>query len=253
MRDFLRGCIVCALVLLPATVWAGHPLEVEDTYTEGKGNYLLELTDDYVKDNSFRSTKLNSIITAGAGEHTDFSLEVPYLTLNPSPVTDTYASGMGDIRLKVKHQIFENEVKQSMGYLLYTDLPTGDSDKGLGTNNVIWGFKIMEQQGCCSNIYHLNVGYEVNGRDLKSIKTGNDYTINYGLAIEHKLTESFRFLSELAGENRREEGVYSRPFTFLAGFIYDVSRSWYVDLGARAGLNKYAEDYSVRAGTGVRF
>lgn len=253
MRNVMRGCIACLLILLPSAVWAGHPLEVEDTYTEGSGNYLLELNGDYTKDNSFRSTKETAIITAGAGEHTDLSLEVPYLMLNPSPVTNSFASGKGDLRFKLKHQIFENEVKQSMGYLLYADLPTGDADKGLGTDNVVWGFKIMEQQGCCSNIYHLNVGYEVIGRDLKKLHTGDDYTINYGLALEHTLTESFHFLTELAGENKREDGQYSRPFTFLAGFIYDISRSWYVDLGARAGLNKDAEDYTLRAGTAWRF
>jgi len=253
MRIIIRCCVVCALLLMPAAAWAGAPLEVENTYTEGKGNFLLELNEDYVKDNSFKTNQLNSIITAGLGEHTDFSLAVPYLDLHPSPVTDTSARGIGDISVKIKHQIFENEVKQSMGYLIYTDIPTGNPDKGLGTDNVVWGFKIMEQQGCCSNIYHLNVGYEVLGGDLKRLHTGDDYTINYGIAIEHKLTESFRLLSELAGENIREEGTYSRPFTFLAGFIYDISRSWYVDLGMRAGLNKYAEDYTVRAGTAWRF
>ena len=259
MFNYIRVGIICLLMLTPTAVWATHPLGVEDTGTEGKGNFLLELTGDYVKDSSLKETREAAIITAGAGKHTDLSLEVPYLLLDPSPVTGEKASGKGDVRFKLKHQIFENEVKQSMAYLLYADLPTGDHIKGLGTNNVVWGVTLINTQECHNNAFHLNVGYEVRGRDMKKWHFAQDYAFKFGLAAEHKLKESFRFLTEFSGESRKETDVendtqsYSRPFTVLAGFIYDVSKSWYVDLGVRAGLNKYAEDYSVLAGTAWRF
>jgi len=249
----MRFIVIIALFAVPAAAWAVHPLAVEDTFTQGKGNYLFELNGDYLKNNAFKTTQVNGIITAGAGKRTDVALEVPYLMLNPSEATGQYERGTGDLRFKIKHQLFENEVHQSMGYLIYGDFPTGNADEGLGKHGVVWGFKLMDPQGCCSNFFHLNAGYEVLGRDLKGLHFGNDYAITYGLAVEHKITEPFRFLAELKGENRREEGRYSRPFTFLAGFKYDFSRSWYVDLAARAGLNRYAEDYAVLAGTAWRF
>jgi hypothetical protein len=74
------------LLLAPASAWATHPLIVQDTVTEGKGNFLLEITGDYTKNNEFKSALLKGIITAGTGDHTDVSLEVPYLMLNPGPV-----------------------------------------------------------------------------------------------------------------------------------------------------------------------
>ena len=251
--------IICVMMLLPTTVWATHPLGVEDTGTEGSGNFLFELTGEYTKDNSLKATTETAIITAGAGEHINFSLEAPYLLLDPSPVTGAFASGRGDIRIKMKHQLFENEVKQSMAYKLYVDLPTGDEKKGIGTHNVVWGFGLIDTQECHSNAFHLNVGYEERGRDMKNGHFAQNYAFKFGLAIEHKFTESFRSLTEFAGESRKETDEaadtqsYSRPFTFLTGFIYDISKSWYVDLGARAGLNKYADDYSVIAGTAWRF
>ena len=118
-------------MLMPTTVWAMHPLGVDDTGTEGKGNFLFELTGDYAKDASLKATTETAIITAGASEHMDISLEVPYLLLDPSPVTGEFASGMGDVRIKLKQQLFENEVKQSMAYQFYAYLPTGDEEKGL--------------------------------------------------------------------------------------------------------------------------
>jgi hypothetical protein len=246
-------------MLAPTTVLAMHPLGVEDTGTEGFGNFLFELTGEYAKDNLLKASKETAIITAGAGDHVDFSLEVPYLMLDPSPVTNEFASGKGDVRFKMKHQLFENEVKQSMAYQLYAYLPTGDVEKGLGTNNVVWGVNLIDTQECHSNAFHLNVGYEAYGRDMKHWHFAQDYAFKFGLAAEHKFTGSFRLLTELAGENRKKTDAAadtysnSRPFTFLAGFVYDISKSWYIDLGARAGLNKYAEDYSVLAGTAWRF
>ena len=253
MNKVMRGCIACALMLIPTGVWAMHPLEVEDTGTEGKGNFLLEITGDYVQDNDLKSTKTTAVIAVGMGEHTDIALELPYLKLDPSPVTGVFASGKGDLRFKLKHQIFENEVKQSMAFQIYGDLPTGDHLKGLGTNNVIWGATLIDTQECNDNAFHANIGYEVFGRDLKKGKLSDNYAILFGLAAEHKLTPSFRFLSELSGERRQEGETVSAPFTFLAGVVYDIFPSWYIDLGARAGLNKYAEDYAILAGTAWRF
>jgi hypothetical protein len=259
MYNYIRAGIVCVMMLVPATAWATHPLGVEDTATEGRGNFLFELTGNYTKDNSIKSTMETAFITMGAGEHVDLSLEAPYLLLDPSRVTDEFASGKGDVRVKLKQQLFENEVRQSMAYQLYADLPTGDEKKGLGTRNVVWGFNLIDTQECHSNAFHLNVGYEVYGRDIKHWHFAQDFTFKFGLAAEHKYTESFRLVTELAGESRKETDeeadvqLYSRPFTFLAGFIYDISKVWYVDLGGRVGLNNDAEDYSLLAGTAWRF
>jgi hypothetical protein len=246
-------------MLAPAAAWATHPLEVEDTGTEGKGNYLFELTGDYTKDNDLKETRFAAALTAGLGKHADLTLEVPYVMLDPSPVTGLKESGAGDTRLKFKHQLFENEVRQSMAYLVYVDVPTGDHLKGTGANNVLWGVMLIDTQECRNNALHLNVGYEVIGRDLKEWHFQDNYAIRYGLAAEHTFAGSLRLLAEIAGESRKETdrvtevGTHTAPYTFLAGVIYDISKSWYVDLGVRAGLNKYAEDYTALAGTAWRF
>jgi hypothetical protein len=253
MAYSMRYFILIVILLLPATARAGRPLEVEDTATEGKGNFLFELAGDYLKDNEFKTTQLTGSITGGVSEHTDLSLDVPYLMLNPSPVLGQYAGGTGDVSLRLKGQIFENEVKQSMAYLVFIDLPTGQANKGLGTNNVVWGVKLIDSQECRNCIFHVNLGYEVTGRDVKKRHFEGDYAVTFGFSAGHRFTNSFRILTEIAGESRKQSGGYSRPLTFLAGGIYDISRSWYIDLGARAGLNKDAEDYAILAGTGWRF
>jgi len=259
MRNALAGCIVGILVLLPTVVWAVHPFQVEDTDTQGKGNFLFELNGDYtnLKNTASTTTDLTGVMRAGTGDNTDVILEVPYLLLDQSPVTDRYEKGLGDIQLKLKYKTNENEVKQSSGFQIYVGFPTGAVDKGLGTDNVLLGFQVMDQQGCCSNIYRVSAAYELVGKNLKHL--AESYTFRFGLSLEHKITESFHFLTELAGEyiktNDTELSIqsYTQPYTFMAGLKYDISRTWYVDLAARAGLSKDAEDYTTLAGTAWRF
>lgn len=260
MRNIAAGCILGILLLVPTTVWAIHPFEVEETDTQGKGNYLFELNGDYtrLRNAGTKTTDLSGVIIAGTGDNTDISLEVPYLLLDPSPVTEKYEKGTGDVLLKLKYRTNENEVKQSSGFQIYSGLPTGDVHKGLGADKVLFGFQVMDQQECHNNILHVSAGYEVLGADLKR-KSADNYAFRYGLAVEHKLTESLRILTELAGESRKstdravEPKLYSQPLTFMAGFRYDIFKTWYVDLAARAGLNKDAEDYTTLAGTAWRF
>jgi hypothetical protein len=254
-----RIIALVTLLIVPASAWAVHPFQVESTDTQGRGNVLLELNDDYSKNSSDKKNEETGILTLGAGERTDIAVKVPYLELDPSPANDVFSSGLGDARINFKQRIYENEVKQSIAYQLYGIMPTGDLQKGLGTNNIVWGITLMDQQVCHNNVLHASFGYEVYGRDLANWHFAQDFAFLYGLAAEFKITGKFWLLTEVAGEMRKNtdgaSGVqtYVRPWTFMAGFKYDIAKSWYVDLAARAGLNNDAEDYTALAGTAVRF
>ncbi len=266
MRNALAGCILAILILVlaPMPVWAIHPFVVEETNTQGTGNFRFELNGDYTKwrnaDN--KMTNATGIFTAGTGDNTDLTLEVPYLMLNPSPVTDKNEQGIGDALLKAKYKLYENEVKQSLGLQIYTSLPTGDRETGLGTSKLLVGIQVIDQQECRNNIIRVSAGLETLGWELRGWNFAEHYALRYGIALEHKYTESFRLLSELAGEYRRwfnkpyepvPDEKYTQPATFMAGFRYDLSRSWYIDLAGRAGLNEDAEDYSLLAGMAWKF
>jgi len=266
MRYLLAGCLIVIGMLTPTIVWAVYPFQVEDTNTQGKGNFLFELDGNYskLKNNELTNTDgaatdLNAVFTAGTGDHTDIILMVPYLMLDPSPTMDRYEKGVGDVQLKLKYRINENEVNQSSGFEIYGGFPTGDANSGLGSGTTLFGFQVMDQQGCCSNIYHMSAAYEIEGADLKTGHYAENYAFRFGLALEHKITESLYFLSELAGNFTKTKNkvlgtqAYTQPYTFMAGLKYDITKMWYVDLSIRAGLSKDAEDYTTLTGTAWRF
>ena len=259
MGFIFRVVVIIILLVFPVSAWAVHPFQVETTDTQGAGNVLLELNDDYSKKDSDKAMRESGIVTIGAGQRTDLALEVPYLMLDPSPVTGSDASGLGDIQLKFKQRIYDNEVKQSVAYKIYANMPTGNVDKGLGVNNVVWGLAFMDQQVCHGNILHASLGYEFSGRTLKNGELKKNYNFPFGLAAEIKLTGRLWLLTELAGQYGKVTNVttgarsHTRPFTLLGGFRYDITKSLYVDLSARAGLNSYSEDYTAMAGIALKF
>jgi hypothetical protein len=261
MRNVTALFILFLFLLIPASGWAAHPFQVEDTDVQGKGNFLFELNGDDTKpkNTSNTVTDLRGVFHAGTGDDTDVTLEVPYLLLDRSPVTDRFEKGVGDVLLKIKYRTNENEVHQSSGFQIYAGFPTGRVDKGMGTDNTLFGIQVMDQQGCCDTIYRVSFAYELVGENVKTQHWAENYAFRFGISLEHKITESFHFQSELFGEDRKTRDAraktqsYTQPYTFMAGFEYDISKSWYVDLAARAGLSKDAEDYTTLAGTAWRF
>ncbi len=246
----LGGTLLCAsLLAIAPPAWAVHPFQIEETDTQGTGNYLLEATGDWTKDSGVRTTLLTGTLTAGTGKDSDVFIEAPYLLLKPGPVAGRPVEGVGDATLGLKFRLFENEVRQSMGLTFYGIAPTGSADKGLGTGKTVAGFQLTDQQGCCDTIYRAGIGYESQTGDLRRRHFAEDFAVRFGLALEHSLTDSFRLQTELVGTIQRdsERGtdthIDSRPFTLLAGVRYDLTRSWRLDLAVRAGLNKYAEHY----------
>ncbi len=255
VRVIISGCILCILMLAPTSLWAAHPFLVEDTNLLGSGNFLLELDGDKTKKDEVKTTKYTTVIGAGISSSADLSVEVPYYELDPGVVMGHKGRGYGDLQLKLKQRTYENEVNQSFAYQLYTAMPTGNKEKGLGTNNVVVGLKLMDQQECRNNILHASLGYESFVRDMQKWHFVTDYAVTYGFALERKFTQSFRLLAEIAGETReyKETEHTSRPFTAMAGLKYNLFKFWYVDAAARVGLNKDAEDNTILFGTGWKF
>src|SRR5512139_3810382 len=114
----MKNIISLFAAVLPAVVvlWsdpalATHPLFGEDTGTQGPGGVLLESNINYLKDNEFRSTAVPVALTTGIGETMDAAVELPYLWLQPSPVTGNNERGFSDVAFKFKHRFYEQEKK----------------------------------------------------------------------------------------------------------------------------------------------
>ena len=107
MRVLAGIGVTIMLVAMPVIARAMHPLITDDTGTQGKGAVLVESNVNYLKDNEFRSIVVPLAFTAGINETMDAGVEIPYLSLRPSPATGKTESGFSDVNFKFKHRFYE--------------------------------------------------------------------------------------------------------------------------------------------------
>jgi len=128
LRNALRAWIVALAMLIAATAFAAHPLQTEDTGTQGTGNIEIE----------------NGLSRTRAGADSSFGYQ-PQLSVGASPVLDLIAQpswlynrvsgdgstrGIGDTNLDAKWRFF-GEAPYSLAVRGGLALPTSQHDLGL--------------------------------------------------------------------------------------------------------------------------
>ena len=137
-KHFINGLVWAVLFFIAGPSWAAHPLITDDTGTQGKGNFQLELTGQYDQDKenvggvSIKATGVETAATLSYGmiDNIDLVLSLPYLwgreKENGSIVYKE--DGIGDASLEAKIKVFEKE-GFSLALKPGISFPTGDDDK----------------------------------------------------------------------------------------------------------------------------
>lgn len=258
---FTRCIVLCAVLLTHLPAWGMHPLVGEDTGTQGPGGVLAEGSINYLKYNEFKSTAIPVALTVGIGETMDAAVEVPYLRLQPSPVTGANESGLSDVGFKFKHRFYEKERKesakeqfeQSFAYQLLYSKPTGDENKGLGAGTARWGVRLVSTTEWEPLEVNVNLGYDSSGKALRRGNFTFDHALLMSASAKYERTKPWEPVIELAVVRVKETDATARILNMLVGLIYEPSDKYYIDAGIRLGLNDQAEDHGLLAGFGYKF
>lgn len=263
--------LLLALAVAPGTAEAAPPYITDDTGTQGRGNWQLELTGEYVYhdrtamvggapiDQVRRETQLGPVLTYGVTENVDVALGVSRLrdriTENGVLVQD--AEGTGDSTLEVKWRFYERDglsLAVKPGLLL----PTGDEDKGLGTGRVSWGINGILTYEAGAFTWLANLAYaearfkrpedaQTNHRHLWRLSGGLGYRLNETLKLAAEAgirTNPARDDPFLPGDNGR--------FVML-GVIYSPTDKVDIALGFRKSTNDGESDRAIPFGLTIRW
>lgn len=132
MKQFLMAVsLMLSIFSLPA--YAAHPLITDDTGTQGKGKFQIEVNAEHANDNGNTETALGATLSAGVLDNVDIVIGAPYVFLSEKDDTGhrSYEDGISDLSLALKWRLYENE---GLSFALKpgVTLATGDVDKGLG-------------------------------------------------------------------------------------------------------------------------
>ena len=249
----LSVLLASSFILHPSSFsWAAHPFITDDTGTQGKGSWQLELQGDFLRDertvgSAERKDKVNvytSVLSYGVQENLDVQVGIGYLSTRAtvSGMTAADESGMSDSTLELKWRFYEKD-DFSLALKPGLTLPTGNEDKGLGTGKSSWAIALLatyetEPWTFLGNIAYTRARFklpqdaEENRSDLWRVSGGAAYA----------LTGEVRLVGELglrSNESRNDAFLPDGTSQFgMLGVIYSPAKTIDFDAGFRKNFNR---------------
>jgi hypothetical protein len=233
--------------------YAAHPLITDDTGTQGKGKFQLELNSEFAHEDEDGLTEdvfeFASILSYGLNDSVDVVLGIPYqfIHLKEDGQKDS-ENGLSDISLELKWRFYE---KDGLSFALKPGmtLPMGDDDKGLGAGKITYSAFFITTKEIHPWAFHLNLGYIRN--ENKADERKNLW--HASVAGEVEVMRDLKIVGNIGVERNTDRTVDIHPAFILGGVIYSLSENLDIDFGVKGGMNKPEADYSVLAGIAWRF
>lgn len=242
-----RLALALALCAAPAA-HAAHPFITEDPGTQGKGRFELELGLAWRQgDPSVQGREFAFAPQLSYGIVDDLDLIVQAFWFNQSPAQGPAVIGNGDTALDVKWRFYESDAFAA-GVRAGLDLPTGNSDKGLGAGKAGWH---------AIAIGSVTFGeYAVYGNLAYAYTRAPGTRSNLGaasIALTRPDERPLRGFVEVAAFSNPDPSNAQWPAVARAGGIYTVSEWLDLDAGFQARLNKSATRAAWLLGATVRW
>lgn len=249
--------VLLAIMLAPAATWAAHPLITDDTGTQGTGKYQIEASGNWQTDKENeggeRVREIDSFVavvfTAGVAETLDVMVTVPYVwTETEESGTITRNNGLFDTVIEAKWRFYDKQ-KLSLAFKPGILIPTGDADKGLGTDHVGYSAFLISTVDAEPWFFDANLGY------LYLPNSSDDRTSRWfgSLASRFAVAERWKIVGEIGATRNAASTDSSYPVFAQIGLIYSPQDSLDLSAGFLFGLNDAEVDEAIRLGLTVRF
>jgi hypothetical protein len=252
---FLRFIVFIAIVSMigfSTNAFATHPLITDDTGTQGKAGIQIELNGEYGtgKEDGVteKTTEIAGAFTYGLTDSLDLIAGIPYLFTSVESEGETVKEkGISDASLQAKWRFYEIG-KFSFALKPGISLPTGDEQKGLGTNKIGYSGFLINTINIEPFAFHLNFGYM---RNEKKFEEENNLW-HASAACEYSILKNLRVVVNIGMEKNSDPDATDNPAFILGGIIYSVKYNIDLDAGFKYGLNKPEVDYSLLAGITIK-
>jgi hypothetical protein len=260
MTRLIQAAIIAGLfVVVPySSAFAAHPLITDDSGTQGKGKFQLEVNGQYDSDKetvngvSIKSTggQAGATVSYGVTENTDLVLNLPYAwgKVKEDGITVYDANGFSDASFEVKWRFFEKD-GLSAAFKPGISLPTGDEDKGLGSGKAGYHLFFIGSKEAAPWAFHANLGYIRN--ENRADEEQNLWHVS--LAMTYDVVKNWKVVGNIGSERNPDKAADNDPAFVLGGVIYSVSENFDIDFGIKGGLTSSETDLSLLAGTAYRF
>ena len=253
------------LLLLSSSAFAAHPLITDDSGTQGKGKFQLEINSEFAtdkeKENGIaikeRAGETAAALSCGIAENIDLVVGLPlqWYTQREGGMITADESGIGDMSVELKWRVLDSEENGiSLALKPGLSIPTGSEEKGLGYGRVSGGVTMIATREGRLGALHCNLGYSHSeyGIEEENEAARNDLW-HASLAAELNMTDNLRSVANIGVETNEDKTSDIHPVFLIGGLICALSENLDVDLGLKCGLNKAETDTTFLAGLAARF
>ena len=255
---FTRGLLCLVFLLMGYPSWAAHPLITDDTGTQGKGKFQLELNGQYdwdkedSEDGSVKTTggQAAATLSYGVAENVDLVLSLPYIwgKAEVNEITLYDEKGIGDAVLEAKWRLFEKD-GFSLALKPGISIPTGNDEKGLGAGLLGGHIFLIGSKELGSWAFHANLGYIRNENKADERKD----IWHASVAATWEVVKNLKLAANIGIERNPDDDANNDPAFLIGGLIYSINENLDVDLGVKCGLDSSETDISALAGVTFRF
>ncbi len=255
----IMGFLIFIFSLLPVPyAHAAHPLITDDTGTQGKRRFQVEINSEFIYDKEISdgvTTKktggeIATILSYGVIDNMDIIFGLPYQWIKTEEDGDPSSDvdGIADMSLEVKWRFYEHK---GLGLALKPGItfPTGDRDKGLGTGRATYGLFFITTKEIEPLAFHINIGYTRNENRIDERKD----IWHASLAGELEVLRNLKVVANIGVETDPDRESNTHPAFILGGLIYSISEDIAFDFGVKGALNKPETDLTFLAGIAVKF
>ncbi|MFA4828121.1 MAG: transporter [Thermodesulfovibrionales bacterium] len=260
---FKRILAIVIVLLWSGLAFAAHPLISDDTGTQGKGKFQLEVNSEFTYDKEIedevttkeKGREVATIISAGITGNMDLVFGLPYQwkKVKEDGTVASDEHGISDVSLELKWRFYDRD-GLSFAMKPGLTLPTGNENKGLGNGRDSYAFTFITTKEMEPLAFHLNLAYAHSEYKLQEDKEANRRDIwHASLASEVEAVKNLRVVTNIGMERNPDKTSNTHPAFILGGLIYSILENFDIDFGIKGGLNKPETDYSILAGIAWRF
>jgi hypothetical protein len=243
--------LLCAPAALSAR--AAHPLITEDTGTQGRGNFQLELLSEHT---TLRESGANQLLTLtsaafgyGVMDSVDVILTVPHLRLGASASNGTPGEqGLSDPGLDVKWRFYEKE-RLSFALKPGVTFPTGDERRNLGTGKHTWSAYLTASYAPAPWTWLLHLGH------LHHNNTFNERedVWHASATVVRQMGDALKLILDTGIDTNTDRSAAADPVFLVTGFIYSPRKNVDIDVGYKTESTASWRTRTLLAGLTLRW
>jgi len=242
-----------ASFLFPTISQAAHPLITEDTGTQGKGRFQLELTAEHgYRDEDHAAEherQFAATFSWGVRDNLDVIFSLPYQRVSPQAGggIETH-SGISDVGADAKWRFFEHD-RLSMALKPGVTFPTGDEAMGLGSGKSAYSVYLVTSIEAEPWAFHLHLGYL---RHRNAVDEREDIW-HTSLGGWREVGRKLKIVGDIGANTNTDKTSDNETAFLILGVIYSLNPDFDLDAGIKRGLTNAETDYTLLGGVALRF